>query len=51
MAWKHLPHYWPFVRGITFGRWIPLVIGHYDETLGGYHGQTLENKIARLSVI
>ena len=29
MAWKHHPHYLPFVRG----RWIPLVIGHYDETL------------------
>ena len=35
MAWKHFPHYWPSVRGITFGRWIPLVMGHYDETLGG----------------
>ena len=21
------------MRGITYGRWIPLVIGHYDETL------------------
>ena len=38
-------------EGITFGRWIPLVIGHFDETLGGYHGKTFENKTARLSVI
>ena len=35
IAWKHLPHNWPLLRGITFGWRIPLVIGHYDETLGG----------------
>ena len=24
IIWKELPHYWPFVRGITGHRWIPL---------------------------
>ena len=44
MAWKHLPHNWPFVRGITFDRWIPLVKGHYDETLGVIMDKLLKTK-------
>ena len=24
IKWKHFPHYWPFVRGSTGRRWIPL---------------------------
>ena len=24
IKWKHFPHYWPFVRGTTGHRWIPL---------------------------
>ena len=33
IKWKHFPGYWPFVRGFTSHRWIPLTKGQWRRAL------------------